>query len=464
MPRKSDEDLFRESTMTFGEHLEELRMCLFKALFGLIIGFLVGLGAAKYVVRFIQGPLEDALEEHYKKAAIADIEEQLGKLQDEGLPLPGSPKQLAELVMTQDLLPEQVLIQPSEVLEQLTRIYRRQRDQRGLLQNSPSLLRDLTLPENDPSRERAEQKREELAAAIKLLRPMKLPGGDSAGELSQDDLDDIAKAIRNRRAVGEDRQALISKAVALQKKRLQEDLARLDEGLDLLHRTELPQKEPHEKLVGDDLAQIFIWRPVESDRRISTQTLNAHEAFAIFVKAALLFGAMLASPWVFYQIWLFVAAGLYHHERRFVHVFLPLSVGLFFAGASLAFFFVFKPVLRFLFYFNDMLNIDPNPRISEWLGFVLILPLGFGIAFQLPLVMLFLERIGVFTIQSYLSKWRIAVLVIFVLAMFLTPADPWSMLLMAVPLTFLYFGGVLLCRLMPRRRSPYDDQDADSGH
>ena len=68
-------------------------------------------------------------------------------------------------------------------------------------------------------------------------------------------------------------------------------------------------------------------------------------------------------------------------------------------------------------------------------------------------------KIGVFTVHTYLSKWRIAILVIFVLAMFLTPADPQSMLLMAIPLTVLYFGGVLLCRMMPRRRSPYDEEE-----
>jgi sec-independent protein translocase protein TatC len=109
--------------------------------------------------------------------------------------------------------------------------------------------------------------------------------------------------------------------------------------------------------------------------------------------------------------------------------------------------------------FNDWLGIDPRPRINEWLGFVLILPIGFGISFQLPLVMLFLERIGIFTVQSYLSRWRIAVLVIFVLAMFLTPADPTSMLLMAIPLTVLYFGGVALCRFMPKISSPYEEED-----
>ena len=88
-------------------------------------------------------------------------------------------------------------------------------------------------------------------------------------------------------------------------------------------------------------------------------------------------------------------------------------------------------------------------RINDWLSFVLFLPLGFGIAFQLPLVMLFMNRIGLFTIEAYLSKWRIAVMIIFVLAMLLTPADPISMLLLAIPLTMLYFLGILMCRFMP---------------
>ena len=85
------------------------------------------------------------------------------------------------------------------------------------------------------------------------------------------------------------------------------------------------------------------------------------------------------------------------------------------------------------------------------------LPIGFGLAFQLPLVMLFLERIGIFTVESYLASWRISVLVIFVLSMVLTPADPYSMFLMALPLLFLYAGGVLMCKLMPRRKSPFDE-------
>jgi sec-independent protein translocase protein TatC len=71
--------------------------------------------------------------------------------------------------------------------------------------------------------------------------------------------------------------------------------------------------------------------------------------------------------------------------------------------------------------------------------------------------MLFLERIGIFDVTAYLQKWRIAILVIFVISMILSPGgDPYSMLLMAVPLTFLYFGGVLLCKYLPKGRNPFD--------
>ena len=126
------------------------------------------------------------------------------------------------------------------------------------------------------------------------------------------------------------------------------------------------------------------------------------EGFTVYVKASLLVGVLLASPWIFYQIWNFVAAGLYPHERRYVHIYLPFSIGLFLFGAALAFFVVFEPVLDFLLSFNRSMGIGPEPRINEWLSFVLILPVGFGIGFQLPLVMLFLERIGVFTVKSYL--------------------------------------------------------------
>ncbi len=200
----------------------------------------------------------------------------------------------------------------------------------------------------------------------------------------------------------------------------------------------------------EDMVHLRLYRPLENDPRVSVISLSGQEPFMIYMKASLVVGAILASPFIFYFMWNFVAAGLYKRERNLVYLYMPMSLGLFFAGAALAFFAVFDFVLDFLFWFNAKMGITPTPRISDWMSFVLFLPLGFGLSFQLPLVMVALERIGIFTVQSYLSSWRISVVVIFIIAMILTPADPGSMLMMALPLTALYFLGIWLCKKLPR--------------
>jgi sec-independent protein translocase protein TatC len=225
---------------------------------------------------------------------------------------------------------------------------------------------------------------------------------------------------------------------------------------DAVDETALPPREPG-TAGRPDLIKVQMYHSVEDDPRVRIIGLRMEEPFVVYMKAALVLGIVLASPFVFYFIWQFVAAGLYPHEKRYVHIFLPFSLGLFLAGAALAFFVVFQFVLAFLLTFFAWMGIDPDPRISDWLTFVLILPIGFGISFQLPLVMLFLERIGIFSIATYSSNWRISVLVICFIAMVLTPSDPYSMTLMAGPLVLLYFFGILLCRLMPRRTTPFGE-------
>jgi sec-independent protein translocase protein TatC len=222
-------------------------------------------------------------------------------------------------------------------------------------------------------------------------------------------------------------------------------------------KSALPKRSPDQALSRNNLVPLRMYYSVEDDPRVRVVGLGVQEPFVVYMKAAFVLGVVLASPFIFYFIWQFIAAGLYPHEQRYVHIFLPFSTGLFLAGAALAFFVVFKFVLAFLFTFFDWMGIDPDPRITDWLTFVLFLPLGFGISFQLPLVMLFLERIGIFTIATYLGNWRISVLVICVIAMVLTPSDPYSMLLMAAPLILLYFFGIALCKLMPRRTTPFGE-------
>ena len=324
-----DENLFEDTKMSFGEHLEELRVALFKALIGLLVGVLLGLGFANKVVDQIKYPLEAALKKYFEEKAIAEVEQKYGSIAPE----------LREFIEGEQVVYDEVYIERSE-----------------------------------------------------LLRQSEFEASDAA---------------------------------------LSEDLS-----------------QPTRAMI-----KTRIWRPISA----TVKSLSAHEVFMIWMKAALITGAIIGSPWIFFQIWTFVAAGLYPHEKNYVYFFFPFSLALFLAGAALAFFWVFEPVLQFLFGFNQWLNIDPDPRISEWLSFVLFLPLGFGISFQLPLVMLLLNRIGIFTIDMYLEKWRIAVLVIFVIAMLVTPADPISMMMLAVPLTLLYFGGVGLCRFMPKRTSPFGE-------
>jgi len=295
LPTTREDDRFRESTMTFGEHLEELRVCLFKSVIGLGLGFLIGLLVGSQVVGFIQRPLSRALTNYYQQESVLRAEAELEKLRESGQSSTWTAEDVQDRVLNKRLLADEVYIDPREMLQELKKAY-------------PSALKDVALPE---------------------------PAAPSANP------EDTSQFIR-----------------------------------------------------------LFLWHRSEDDPRVRIKSLNAQEAFSVFVKASLLVGVLLASPWIFYQIWHFVAAGLYPHERKYVHMYLPFSLGLFLFGAALAFFFVFEPVLNFLFSFNRSLGIDPDPRINEWLGFVLMLPVGFGIGFQLPLVMLFLERIGVFTIKN----------------------------------------------------------------
>lgn len=219
----------------------------------------------------------------------------------------------------------------------------------------------------------------------------------------------------------------------------------------------IPAPNPDQRMQADDLVPLSMFHQLDDDPRVRIIGLRVEEPFVVYMKAAVMLGAILASPFVFYFIWQFVAAGLYPHEQKYVHIFLPFSLGLFLSGAALAFFGVFKFVLRFFFSFSGWMGIELEPRITDWLSFVLILPIGFGLAFQLPLVMLFLERIGIFTIANYKASWRISALVIAFLSMLFTPSDPYSMMLMMVPMIGLYGFGIMLCRWMPRRKGEFEE-------
>ncbi len=289
-------DPFAHTTMSFGEHLDELRVSLFKAVLSLAVGFAVGLYFNGWIVNLIQTPLKKALVEHAQNESLDQFRKELavraahGDAYAEGLL--ANPN-LAQLVNEQGMLPDEVYIAPREVLAELKERY-------------PDALAGVELPE--PPVPQAEQGQAQPAPA--------------AGQTAEEN-----RGAGGQAASGSER--------------------------------------PFSK---SDLMPIHLWRSVLKDDRTKLISTGSQETFMIAMKAGFLGGAILSSPLVFYFFWSFIAAGLYPHEKYYVQFFLPFSVGLFLLGAALAFFFVFTPVLRFFFGYNDEFGVSPgaaDQRVAE---------------------------------------------------------------------------------------------------
>jgi sec-independent protein translocase protein TatC len=487
MAKHPKEDLFSESTMSFGDHLEELRQCLFRGMIGLLIGVGVGIFVAKDIVKEIQMPLKDALREYYQQRSFDLVRtdgfrhaETAGMIEDEGysadtmeieidqlfinlrqsMPqLFGAMQYKSYMFVEQDFLIEDGGTSNHRLFFQHIHSHAKQDWAKYLL----AVLSEQQRESFDKLVQQPSDGDVSMSAdgAVELLNVWteepELFKNESLRELVRKKVEQKTSSFMDLGLANADENAIDVGAVFADLERQIQDkstaLARQDENRRVNKFIMTNAFSDFLRSARPVTITVPVWEKVD----VRVQTLNAHEGFMIWIKAAFIGGIILSSPWIFYQIWQFIAAGLYPHERKYVYIYLPFSLFLFFGGAAMAFFVVMEPVLDFLFSYNRMMEIDPDPRISEWLGFVMFLPLGFGIAFQLPLVMLMLQRIGMFTIEAYLAKWRVAVLVIFIVSMFLTPADPLSMLMLAGPLTILYFFGITLCRFMPRNRNPYAD-------
>jgi sec-independent protein translocase protein TatC len=164
----------------------------------------------------------------------------------------------------------------------------------------------------------------------------------------------------------------------------------------------------------------------------------------------------LAMPFVIYQIWAFVAPGLYRHEKRFAIPLLVSSILLFYAGVAFAYFFVF-PVMFQFFAAATPHGVAMMTDISAYLDFVLTMFLAFGAAFEVPVAVVLLVVTGIVRIEK-LKEYRGYVLVgIFILAALLTPPDAVSQSIMAVPMYLLYEGGILMARLLVKMRRETSD-------
>jgi sec-independent protein translocase protein TatC len=362
------DDFFSDTRMTFGDHLEDLRLHLWRAVagFGIAVFFSFFIGRA--AVNFITKPVKEQLREFYEHRVENTMKES----------------------------GEDPTLQQANLPSSFSKIYFRRDQLKAVLKDEP----------------------------IEKINEFKRPVWKS-------------DSVNGKKASWWEK--WIGHSSGPEKKDDEEEIGSDDVvPLWISHGEPLTETGANQKalrIVGD----------------LDTMaTLNVQEAFMVWFKVCLVCGFIIGSPWIFWQIWMFVAAGLYPNEKRLVHVYLPVSLGLFLTGVAVCEFLVIPRAIEALLWFNEWLGLKPDLRLNEWLGFAIYMPLIFGLSFQTPLVMLFTARLGIFNAESFRNKRRYAWMVMALFAALITPStDAMSMLFLWVPMSLLFELGIWLIRMSP---------------
>ena len=185
------------------------------------------------------------------------------------------------------------------------------------------------------------------------------------------------------------------------------------------------------------------------------------EAFFTYLKVAFLAGLMVAAPVIIYQFWMFVAPGLYDREKRLMLPIVFLSSIFFIGGALFGYFIVFPWGFKFFLGFATE-TIRPMPSMKEYLGFSAKLLLAFGLVFELPLVITFLARLGIVSVDFLKKNRKYALLLFFVGAALLTPPDVVTQIMMALPLMVLYEISIIGARVFGKKKPAAETKSEDA--
>jgi len=181
------------------------------------------------------------------------------------------------------------------------------------------------------------------------------------------------------------------------------------------------------------------------------------EAFFTYMKVAFIAGLILASPFVLYQVWAFIAPGLYRNEKRYVVPFVFLGSFFFALGIFFGYFVAIPIGFKFLLgYATDF--IKPMPSMKEYLSFSIKFLLAFGLVFEFPVVLLLLSKIGLVDAKKLARQRKYAILLIFVFAAVMTPPDFISQVLMALPLMGLYELSIILSKFFGKKSIPVSSE------
>ena len=190
---------------------------------------------------------------------------------------------------------------------------------------------------------------------------------------------------------------------------------------------------------------------------------NVISPFIVPLKITLLAAFMAALPIVLYQLWAFVAPGLYNHEKKLVMPLVISSTLLFFLGVGFCYFFVFGQVFKFIQGFAPK-SITAAPDIEAYLSFVLTMFIAFGLAFEVPIVVIVLARMGLVTIDKLKGFRAYFIVLAFIIAAVITPPDVVSQLALAVPMCLLYEVGIVAAQFFIKHtKAPEDESAASAG-
>jgi len=201
----------------------------------------------------------------------------------------------------------------------------------------------------------------------------------------------------------------------------------------------------------DYVIEDFLIKPA-IDNKIILQKLKPFGQVFLYMQVAIFGGIIISIPNILYQIWKFVAPGLYPHERKYILGIVIFSSICFLTGVAFAYFMILPSAFSFFVSFGTS-KIENNIAIDEYFNFILNLMLGAGLVFELPMLSFFLSKLGLLTPKFMRKYWRHAITIIFVLAALLTPGtDPVSMVMLAVPLMGLYEISIWISKFSQKKK------------
>ena len=204
----------------------------------------------------------------------------------------------------------------------------------------------------------------------------------------------------------------------------------------------------------------WMMAPVKHALPVGTSMIavEIQETFFTAMKVAFFGGFIISLPVIFWQLWLFLAPGLYDHEKKLVVPFVFFATLMFLLGASFAYYIVVPIGFDFLIAFGNSV-VSVLPSIGKYVGFFTKLLIGFGIAFELPVITFFLAKIGLVNDQMLKDFFRYAVVLIFIVAAVLTPPDVISQVLMAAPLLILYGVSIYIAKVFNPAQKEEEEEE-----